>query len=340
MLLLPSVRREGHAEPTQERKRLLVRLRRGRNRDVEAADLLDVVVVDLGEDDLLADAERVVAAAVERARAQAAEVADARQRDRDQAVEKLVHAVAPDRDLGPDRHPLANLELGDRLAGAAYLRALAGDRRQLVERGVELFGVGLRLADAHVERDLLDARDVHHGLGAEPVLQLRPQLLLVQDLQARRIRRAGGLLADFADAGRAAHLSISSPQSARRQTRTLTSSPCDSLSFIPIRVGRLQTGHTTMTFPTGSGAGRSITPPGVMPAVPMRLVFWIGRGFVCRLTMLRFSTTTFFSFGRASMTRPCLPRSLPLKMWTRSPLRIRIVCAIQRTSGARETIFM
>jgi hypothetical protein len=25
----------------------------------------------------------------------------------------------------------------------------------------------------------------------------------------------------------------------------------------------------------------------------MRLVFWIGRGFVCRLTMLRFSTMTF-----------------------------------------------
>src|SRR5689334_14203818 len=54
-LLLPScsVRREGKAEPAQERERLLVRFRGGRDRDVEAANLLDVVVVDLGKDDLL-----------------------------------------------------------------------------------------------------------------------------------------------------------------------------------------------------------------------------------------------------------------------------------------------
>ena len=53
-------------------------LRRGRDRHVEAANLVDLVVVDLGEDDLLADADRVVAAAVERRRLQAAEVADPR----------------------------------------------------------------------------------------------------------------------------------------------------------------------------------------------------------------------------------------------------------------------
>src|SRR5262245_50114168 len=83
-----------------------------------------------------------------------------------------------------------------------------------------------------------------------------------------------------------------------------------------------------MTLPTCRGAGLSITPPGVMPAVPIRLEFWIGRGFVCRLTRLRFSTTTFLSLGRASITRPCLPRSLPLRMWTRSPFLILMVWAI------------
>src|SRR5204862_714108 len=74
VLLLPSVRRERHAEAAQQRERLVVVLGGGRDRDVEAADLLDVVVVDLREDDLLADAERVVAPTVERARAQPAEV--------------------------------------------------------------------------------------------------------------------------------------------------------------------------------------------------------------------------------------------------------------------------
>src|SRR5919199_165437 len=115
-LLLPSVRGEREAEPAQKRERLLVRLRGGRDRDVEAANLLDVVVVDLGEDDLLGDPERVVAAAVERPRVEPAEVADPRQRDRDEPVEELVHAGAAQRDLRADRHALADLELRDRLA--------------------------------------------------------------------------------------------------------------------------------------------------------------------------------------------------------------------------------
>ena len=38
----------------------------GDDRDVHAADGVDLVVVDLGEDELLGDAERVVAATVER----------------------------------------------------------------------------------------------------------------------------------------------------------------------------------------------------------------------------------------------------------------------------------
>src|SRR5207247_10400901 len=124
-----------------------VGLRGGCDRDVEAADLLDVVVVDLGEDDLLANTERVVAAPVERTRAEAAEVADARQRDGDQPVEELVHAVTAYRDLGAARHSFADLELRDRLPSTANLRALAGDHGELVQGRVELLRVGLRVAD-------------------------------------------------------------------------------------------------------------------------------------------------------------------------------------------------
>src|SRR5438309_426954 len=107
--------REREPQAAQKRLCLLVRLGGGRDRDVEAADLLDGVVVDLREDDLLPDPERVVAAAVERAGIQPTEVADARERDRDQAVEELPHAVAAQRDARADRHPLADLELRDRL---------------------------------------------------------------------------------------------------------------------------------------------------------------------------------------------------------------------------------
>src|SRR4051812_23291836 len=162
-LLLPSsvLARERHAERGEERVRLLVVLGAGGDCNVEPADRPDRVVVDLREDDLLADAERVVAAPVEGRRAESAEVADARQRNRDQPVEELPHPSAAQRYSSADGHSLADLEARDRLAGTAHLRALAGDRRQLLERRVELLRIGLRLADAHVERDLLDAGDLH-----------------------------------------------------------------------------------------------------------------------------------------------------------------------------------
>src|SRR5262249_19428931 len=74
---------EGQAQMAQQGACLVVRLRRRRDGDVEAPDRLDAVVVDLREDDLLPDAERVVAAAVEGVGVETPEVADARQGDRD-----------------------------------------------------------------------------------------------------------------------------------------------------------------------------------------------------------------------------------------------------------------
>ena len=78
-----------------------------------------------------------------------------------------------------------------------------------------------------------------------------------------------------------------------------------------MRVGRLQTGQTSMTFETSTGAAFSIRPPGAIWAPPMRLESRSGFGFVWRVITLRFSTIRRRSAGRASRTRPCLPRSLP-----------------------------
>src|SRR5262245_34617579 len=61
----PALRGEGHPEHVEQGERLLVAVGGGGDRHVEAAHLVDRVVVDLGEDDLLADPHRVVAAAVE-----------------------------------------------------------------------------------------------------------------------------------------------------------------------------------------------------------------------------------------------------------------------------------
>src|SRR6266550_1445184 len=308
-LLLPpfAVGREGQAEGPQQREGLLVVLGARRDRHVEAADLLDVVVVDLGEDELLADAEREVAPAVERARVQPAEVANPGQRDRDEPVEELVHPRAAQRHARADGHPLAHLELRDRLAGAPDLGALAGDRGQLLDGRVEQLRLGLRLADAHVERDLLDAGRLHDRVEAELLLEARPDLGLVLLLQARRVR-----------VGYGAHVrSISSPHCLQTRTRTVRS--LTTFSIVPTRVGLPHTGQTTITFETGSGAANSTIPPGVMPPPPKPVAFWIGRGRRCRLTTLMFSTTTRPCLGSASSTRPSLPASLPRRTCTTSP---------------------
>ena len=98
---------------------------------------VDLVVVDLGEDQLLGDAERVVAPAVERVGRQAAEVADAGDGEADQPVEELPHAVAAQGDLGADGVALAELEAGDRLLGLGDERLLAGDDRRGRDRTFE-----------------------------------------------------------------------------------------------------------------------------------------------------------------------------------------------------------
>src|SRR6185437_7666610 len=184
------------------------------------------------------------------------EVADPGERDRDEPVEELVHPRAAQRHARADRHPLADLELRDRLAGAPDLGTLAGDRRQLLDRGVEQLRLGLRLADAHVERDLLDPRRLHDRVEPELLLEARPDLVLVLLLQARRVR-----------VGYGAHpRSISSPHFLQTRTRTVLSLTV--FSTVPTRVGLPHTGQTTITFETGSGAGRSMMPPGVIAAPP------------------------------------------------------------------------
>src|SRR5687768_5545437 len=83
---------ERHTEGGEELFCFLVGIGGSDERNVHALDLLDLVEVDLGEHDLLFEAERVVAGSVEAAWVHPAEVANARQRERDQAVQELPHA--------------------------------------------------------------------------------------------------------------------------------------------------------------------------------------------------------------------------------------------------------
>src|SRR5436190_4123815 len=238
-----AILRERHAERLEQGERLLVGARGRRDGDVEPAHLVDRVVVDLGKDDLLADAHRVVAAAVERARVEAAEVADPRDRDRQQPVEELVHPGVAQGDGDADGHVLAQLERGDRLARAADVRALPRDDGELLGGRLEHVGVLLGVADAHVERDLHEPRGLHRARVAEALHQARTDLALVHRLEPGADLRLGDR-----------HHSKASPLRLLNRTRRPPSSV-----VVPTRVGSPLLGSSGMTFERWIGPSFSIT---------------------------------------------------------------------------------
>src|SRR5277367_3024813 len=81
---IPRLVPERDAQLREEGAPLLVGARSGDERDVHPLHDVDLVVVDLGEDDLLAQTHRVVPLPVEALAADAFEVADAGQSERDQ----------------------------------------------------------------------------------------------------------------------------------------------------------------------------------------------------------------------------------------------------------------
>src|SRR6202158_3335158 len=297
--------------------------RRRHNRDVHAPRLVDFHVVDLRKQQLVAQAERVVAATVETARRHALEVADARQRDVHQPIQELPHALAAERHHAGDRHSATDLERRDRFLGSPGHRLLAGDARELVGPRVHDLRVGRRLAQPHVDDDLVDPRDGHHVLVAELLRQGRDDFLLILVLQP-------------------AHLSTT--PSHLRQMRTLRPSP---RILCPMRVWAPHSRHTSCTLLAATDASRSTMPP---------LMFLPGFGFVWRLIMLTPSTMSRFFSGTTFRTRARLPRSLPVTTITLSFFRIGVarrdisqstVTGSQlarsgpySTSGASEMIFM
>src|SRR5437773_4754587 len=80
---------ERHPEAAQQRARLFVRPRRRADRDLHAAQPVDLVVLDLGEDELLLEPERVVATPVKALVRHALEVPDPRKRHGHELLEKV-----------------------------------------------------------------------------------------------------------------------------------------------------------------------------------------------------------------------------------------------------------
>src|SRR2546430_11947849 len=94
---------ERHPEAAQQRASLFVRSRRGHDRDLHAAQAIDLVVVDLRENELLFEPEREVASAVEALVRHSLEVTDAWKRDGDELFEEMPHPRSEERRVGKCR---------------------------------------------------------------------------------------------------------------------------------------------------------------------------------------------------------------------------------------------
>src|SRR5450432_281682 len=178
-LLLP----ERHSHLLQQRQALRIGAGRGGDGNVHTLGFLNLGVVDFRENQLVLDAQRVVAAAIEGFARNTAEVAHAGQRHVHQAVEKFVHAVAAQRHHASDRLALAQLELRDGFRRLGHDRLLAGDGRQLIHRAIHQLGVLSGFAQTDVDRNLVDPGHGHHILVAEFFGQRRGHRFLEQLFQ-------------------------------------------------------------------------------------------------------------------------------------------------------------
>src|SRR5262245_32970386 len=170
---------ERHPKLAQQLAGLVVAGRGGHKRNVHALDEVHLVRVDLGEHPLLGQPQRVVAVAVEALGVDPAEVADTRQGDRDQPVEELVHPPAAERHAAADLVADAEAEAGDGLLGPADLRPLPGDLGQVLRRLGHAVLVLQRLADTHVDDDLLQPRQAEPVGAAELLAQPLDDLVVV-----------------------------------------------------------------------------------------------------------------------------------------------------------------
>jgi len=176
---------EGHAEEAEQFPCFFVAIGGGDDGDVHPLGEVDGVRIDFGEDELLADAEGVVAVAVEAFGIDAAEVPDPGQGHVDESIEEFVHTPAPQSHPTADFIPGTEAEAADRFAGLGDLRSLSGNEGQMLHRLLEAFFVLEGFAYPHVDDNFFQPRQTQDILAAEFLAQGRYDLLIVKLFETR-----------------------------------------------------------------------------------------------------------------------------------------------------------
>src|SRR5690606_17654039 len=143
-----------------------------------------------------------------------------------------------------DRPAVADLERGDRDARLGHDRLLARDLGHVVHGVLEHFLVADGLAHAHVERDLAQARHLHHVAVAKLLDQLRHHFFFVDLFQPGR------------------HFCIPQASTASLLERNTRSRRPSSSTLMPTRSPFPEAGLNSITLEMWIGASRSTMPPG------------------------------------------------------------------------------
>ena len=154
-MVSPNLRPKGMPRSSSRRFDLLVGLRRRHDADLQPAETIDLVVVDLGERDLLAHpracscpGRRTTCWGCRGSRGCWAASSSV------WLLRELPDALAAEGHLEPDRVARPHAELGDGALGLHHHRLLARDHDQVARRGIDRLGVRQRLAEADVDDDL------------------------------------------------------------------------------------------------------------------------------------------------------------------------------------------
>ncbi len=152
---------EGHTEEGEELARLFVGVSGSGDDNVHAADFINLIVVDFGEDELFLDAEGVIASAVEGIAVDASEVADAGQGDIHELIEEFIHTATAQGDFAADSHTLPEFPSGEGFTRASDDGFLTGNSGEVGDSGFENFGITDGVAASHIEDNFIELGNLH-----------------------------------------------------------------------------------------------------------------------------------------------------------------------------------
>src|SRR5690606_37814247 len=130
--------------------------------DVHSIDPVDPINVDLWKNELFRDSQVVIAASVKTGGLYPLEIAHPWKGGGDQTVQKLVHALSPEGDLGPNGHSFPQFKGSYVLFGNGGNRFLSSNAGQFIDRMVDEFLVGHRGTYATAHYNLFQPWDLHY----------------------------------------------------------------------------------------------------------------------------------------------------------------------------------